>query len=47
MNYEKKEREFLEGGKDGEGDAVGVWERQREETETGRHSATVTEKTDR
>lgn len=23
MNYEKKEREFLEGGKDGEGDAVG------------------------
>ena len=24
MNYEKKEREFLEGGKDGEGDAVGV-----------------------
>lgn len=24
MNYEKKEREFLKGGKDGEGDAVWV-----------------------
>lgn len=32
-NYEKKEREFLKGEKDGEGDMAGVWEGERKEAE--------------